>query len=450
MKIKLFLFYVSLLWMVSGCNPEFLDVKPQKSLVVPTSLSDMQALLDNAFNVMNQSGYLTLYADGDFRTNAQGLESEYIVIKNTYLWSKDIYQQGVAVSDWDQPYQQMFYANVILEGLGKIVSSDLDAVDFIKGQCLFYRGLALYNISQQFAAPYQQQSAATTAGAVIRLDSELRSKRSRASLEDTYQQILNDLIQAQMLLPESSSPVTRPSKPATLALLSRTYLAMGDYENAEKTARESLVFNDKLLDYNELDTAAVTPFTNPLLKQNPEILFYSLANTPLVSSNIYMIDSLLQKSYGPGDLRANLFHDKSGSYKGSYTGQYFCFTGLATDELYLSVAECLARKGQVDAALEMLSKLLIKRYNKGRLPVLAGSDPKQTLDLILAERRKQLVARGTRWTDLRRLNLDPALSVELRRSYQGSDYKLVPNDKRYLFAIPDDEIQRSGIAQNPR
>jgi len=68
----------------------------------------------------------------------------------------------------------------------------------------------------------------------------------------------------------------------------------------------------------------------------------------------------------------------------------------------------------------------------------------------LKERRKELLFRGLRWTDLRRLNLDPRFAVTLARNVSGQIYSLPPEDPRYAWPIPDDEIQASGIPQNPR
>ena len=74
-----------------------------------------------------------------------------------------------------------------------------------------------------------------------------------------------------------------------------------------------------------------------------------------------------------------------------------------------------------------------------------------SLSKDLAERRKELIQRGLRWTDLRRLNLDPRFAVTIERVVQGATYQLLPNDLRYTFLIPNDEIFANGlIEQNPR
>ena len=94
---------------------------------------------------------------------------------------------------------------------------------------------------------------------------------------------------------------------------------------------------------------------------------------------------------------------------------------------------------------------MIKRWsNKVSFPQFAANDPDEALSLILQERRKELVYRNLRWTDLRRLNLEPKFAKSIKRTIKGTEYILEPNDGRYVFAIPDDEIKISGIEQNMR
>ena len=125
------------------------------------------------------------------------------------------------------------------------------------------------------------------------------------------------------------------------------------------------------------------------------------------------------------------------------------FTGLATDEIYLIKAECLARKNQVSEALTVLNTLLENRYKTGEFVPLSAATPTEALNKILLERRKELVWRSLRWTDLKRLNKEGA-NITLYREINSNHYTLPPNDPKYVFPIPDDEILLSNIDQNNR
>jgi hypothetical protein len=60
-------------------------------------------------------------------------------------------------------------------------------------------------------------------------------------------------------------------------------------------------------------------------------------------------------------------------------------------KFFLIGAECAARLGDKEKSLEMLNSLLIKRYKIGKYkPLMANSD-QEALDLVLRERRKELL-----------------------------------------------------------
>jgi len=64
----------------------------------------------------------------------------------------------------------------------------------------------------------------------------------------------------------------------------------------------------------------------------------------------------------------------------------------------------------------------------------------EALKMILSERRKELVFRGTRWMDLRRLNREPEHASVVRRQLDGKEYLLLPGDLRYTFLLREEEI----------
>jgi hypothetical protein len=138
-------------------------------------------------------------------------------------------------------------------------------------------------------------------------------------------------------------------------------------------------------------------------------------------------------------------------FKGNYSGSGGVFSGLALDEVYLIRAECQARLGNIQLAMNDLNTLMRNRWNnKVPYPVFTAIDAKDALRQILTERRKELVYRNTRWSDLRRLNLENDFAVTLIRNVSNVVYTLAPNSTRYVFPIPEYEIAASGIEQNDR
>lgn len=445
--MKRTLLYIAALFVLSSCTKDFLDKKPDKSLLVPTEAADFQAILDN-YNIMNVMPGLGTIASDHYYLPGNVVKSLLPVQQNSYLWKDDIFE-GQTASDWNTPYKQVFYANVVLDGLADKVSDGGDNNSFnnLKGSALFYRSLAFYNLSQVFAAPYIETTAMNLPGIPIRLNSDVNVKVGRGTLKGTYQQIVSDLISALALLPAKASFKNRPSKAACAALLARVYLCMGDYKNAGAMADKCLSMTNELYQFEDLDPKADFPFPVPLPNDNKEVLFYqSFVTYSFFNKGRILVDSNVYRSYAATDLRKPMFFYEIGTTGVIYSG----FNGISIDEQYLIKAETAVRSGDVTTGITTLNTLLQTRYEKGTYKAIVTNDGEAALKIILEERRKELIGRDLRWTDLRRLNGNEATATTLKRLVDGQVYTLLPNDKKYVFPIPPDEIQRSGIEQNPR
>jgi hypothetical protein len=461
MKNILWVSQLLMLLTLAGCESGFLDAVSDKKLLVPKTMDDLQSLLDN-HSVMNQSPFMTQISADDFYSTDQGLQARELVERNSYLWADDLYE-GTPDLNWNRLYEQVFYANVVLEGIESLAESEKTSqrASQIKGAALFYRAFSLHHLAAGYTLPYVQANAASDPGVPVPLSADVNEKRVRGSVEKTYGQITSDLLSAAELLPEIVSMKSRPSKPAALALLARVYLSMHRYGQALESARQCLAASGQLLDYNTLTAdpvSAVRPFPDVFsAASNPEVIFYSpLINVGFLTAVTTIIDSTLFKSYQDGDLRRSLFFVNRGNgvinFKGSYSGRspVTTFAGLATDEVYLIAAECQARLGDSPAASVLINTLLAKRYKTGRYQVFTSGASEQLLEFILTERRKELVGRAVRWNDLRRLNSEPQWQDTLIRVHDGKRIVLLPNAAKYTFPIPDQEIQLSGFMQNPR
>jgi hypothetical protein len=455
--INLVLFVIVALGFAS-CQKDFLNAKPNKALLVPETLTDFQTLLDNSSSVMNIVPYLNEVGTDDIYTSNSGLISQSQEIQNAYVWAPKIFHERTS-SDWNIPYQQVLYANIVLDGLKDFKADATTQTQFneITGSALFMRAFAFYNVAQEFAAPYNATSANQVLGIPIRLTSDVNEISKRGTLQQTYDQIMNDLLKAVDLLPAVQAYKTRPTKASALAMVARVFQTMENYKMAAQYADLSLTSYNKLIDYNSLNDTDAMPFPSSLPNGNDEVLFYSaLIYNGFISgsSTLTSIDTLLYKSYTSNDLRKTVFFNKMADtlilFKGSYAVNGYEFGGLSTNEVYLISAECNARNGNTSNAMAALNTLLKTRWKTGTFIPYTANSPDDALVQILKERRKELVYRNTRWTDLRRLNKDPRFAVTLQRSINGQIYTLPPNDKRYVLPIPDDVISASGIEQNPR
>jgi hypothetical protein len=257
-------------------------------------------------------------------------------------------------------------------------------------------------------------------------------------------------------LPDVTGSSLAPSRIAVLSLLARINLSIEKYQQALSYSVEALKLNNELIDFNTLDTSSKLPIPG-LGAGNKEIVFYSSVIPYNILDPGYMIvDSQLYYSYDPDDLRRSIFYRKDANndpvFKGNYTGTtYDFFAGIATNELYLIAAESYARNNMVTEAMSYLNKLLIMRWKHGTFNPYTAADSEDALKLILNERRKELPFTGLlRWDDLRRLNKDPKFERTLVRHLNAETVTLPPNDNRYVYPIPEIEIQINKLIQNPR
>lgn len=440
-----------------GTKKDFLDEKPSSDVFIPNTIDDLRALLDNDVynNEMTELG--TLSAD-EYYLMPGFWETLGAKERNCYTWSSDIFEGQGRIRDYNLPYKQVFYANVVLEELAKNSVPNASQVDKdeVKGTALFIRGLAFFNVAQQFAGIYDESSSGNEPGIAIRLLPDVDEKSSRSTLKASYDQILDDLHLSVRLLPDSVPVLlrNRPSKPAAFALLARIYLSMRNYQMANQYADSCLKYYNKLIDYDSINPNAFLPFT----PQNSETLYQGRLNTLSavvngVNTPACIIDSVLYKSYEANDLRRSIYFIKNSNglpnIKGGYSGTILTFGGLAVDEVILIRAECLSRAGKVNDAMNALNNLIRLRYIRNTYVDKIALSADQALKIILEERKKELVFRGVRWTDLKRLNRE-GTNIRLTRVLNGVTYRLEPNDPKYILPIPPDVIALTGMAQNER
>lgn len=456
------LFAVLLCFITCNKEKEWLDKKSDKGTVVPETLKDFQALLDDVYTLnrfysfLGNAGTDNFYlADEDF-----GSISEYQ--RNVYSWDIDIVWPNNQSPDWNSPFTVIEYANLVLEGLGKI-NPNQNGYNNLMGQAYFYRAFAYLNLSQIFCKPYNPETAQADLGLPIRSSSDVNTVEKRSNLEDLYAQIISDAQMALEYLDESPEYIQRSSKPAANALLARTYLLMEDYEKA-------LLYSDALLQVK----AELNDFNNPSEvshsytykfpdqgRNNPEIIFFAFGDAASMRfamawpGNPVSASTELYTLYEDNDLRKEFFFENTNDrikFVSTYSGWgAYAFGGLATNEILLIRSECYARLGNVDGALADLNYLLNNRYVKDTFSAITEDNQEKLLRIILEERRKELPQTGNiRWEDLRRLNKDSRFQKTLTKTINGEIRTLPPNDSKYVLPIPMNEILVSGIEQNTR
>lgn len=433
---------------ITSCR-DFLEEKSSSKLTTVESLADLQALLDN-YGFLNtefaSSGETS--ADDYYLSDAQYNSLYFDEDKRLYTWMPDHVAKPASLgNNWMSCYRAIYVCNAVLQSLEAEDYPKAEA-EKIRGQALALRAARYLDAVQVWCLAYDPATAGSTLGLPLRLDPDFNSPSTRASLEETYAQILNDLLAAAPLLPEQQVSKMRISRTAVLGLLARTYLFMGNYEQALFYSDKALEITSTLMDFTTLDPMA----EYPMQEMNAEVLFWGG-----MAYEYHLIPAYIEptryNSYDDDDLRKEVFFkvtdDGDVYYKGYYNNANGPNTSVTVDELYLIRSESLARRGNFSEAMSVLNSLLLTRWKPGTFIPLHANSTQEALAVILEERRKELLLRGLRWADVKRYNRDGA-HLTLTRTVNGKTYQLDPNDLRYAIAIPEEIIQLSGIAQNPR
>jgi tetratricopeptide (TPR) repeat protein len=435
-----------------GCD-QFLDVKPDKAMVVPRSLEDLEGLLDDdVLRNMNTGPGIPILSSDDLYTTDQGFISFSNLERNVYTWQEDVFAGEPIISEWAVPYRQVLNANLVLDIIEGIEPKNVQEQikkNTIKGRALFYRAFAFHQLMEAFTTPLTGSNPSSL-GIILRKSANINIRYQRATLPETYETIIADLEEAAMLLPDLPDFKSRPSKAAAHALLSRVLLIGGEYQKSLDHADRALVVFPHLLDYNKVNRNPAFPFSGFL----DEVIFQSMVTGYgfLYSNEVFVSQDLLD-SYQENDLRRTLFFtngDTMANFRGNYTGQVFLFTGIASDELRFNKIECLARLNRESEAADMLNGFLESRFVSGTFDPIDFTASGDVLETVLMERRKSLLFRDIRWMDLRRLNSDPVYATELSRKVNGDSFVLPPGSQKYTFPIPDDEVSLNNVIQNPR
>ena len=279
-----------------------------------------------------------------------------------YTWQKDVDKDHEGTvgwtenQDWINLYKHINITNIILSQIDNQTiqtENDQQNVNRIKGEAHFLRGAYYFVLANLYGKPYSPTSAKTDLAVPIKLTKNIEDKvYTRATVEKTYEQVLEDLLTAEKHLKgQSRKSVTRAGHTATCLLLSRVYLYMQNYTEALKWAKACLEEQGSLTDLNDYQG------TTFLTQTNPEVVFTMGGNFVgaglSVGSGAFTVSNDLMQWYTEDDLRKQVFFDlpKEGVYpykkasKKSGSRDISDNFVLRTAEAYLNLAEAAACLG---------------------------------------------------------------------------------------------------------
>ncbi|HEY1201304.1 MAG TPA: RagB/SusD family nutrient uptake outer membrane protein [Niastella sp.] len=389
--------------------------------------------------------------------------------------SKDF---GRSDAFWKASYKALLGINIVLKHINDTESDS--TILQAKAENLFLRAVVYFNLIRLYGRPYYQSPTGNLGVSLILKPIETAAdKPTRATVEETYQQIISDLTES-----IKNFRYTRvnsfASKYAAYALLSRVYLYMSgpfaqpntQYAQLATRYADSVIINGG---YSLLQGAAYTAYYNNSNQANAETI-WAVNHDNIVTS----VPTLLYQptgqytgstSYSTGqvkpspdllnlmsaaDLRLSFYvKDK---YPGNNTDTLSCrkymykYTAVYTSnapihylrlaEMYLNRAEARVKAGDNGGAL---SDVNIIRQRAGLLPA-SGLSGQALFDEILTQRRLELAFEGHNSYDYFRNGLPMVRSYS---SFNSAPLTISPTDPKVVLRISDDILIENGnITQN--
>jgi len=443
MKFLKFTLYIFLpLLLLNSCR-DYVEVEPVGNNRVLKYTSDYRGLANN-YSAMGSFGGVHLLASADIEFPTTYQNGVSTIWGNSYTWQETIYNPSQGDADWNGLYLCIYYSNVIIDGVMSSQGGTDAEKKEIYAEAFVHRAFAYLQLVNVYGPQFDPASDNSAKAVPLLVKPDLFSSLERSTVGQVYDQILSDLQSALAGdIQDTPSFNLLPSKRAVYALLARTYLYMGNYQLSLDNAQKALAIQNGLID---LKTFA-TGYSYPVLIQNPEIIF---SKTLLNTYNGAPLAPELLNSFESNDLRYNYYTIAGTSFFPKYTGRGFGINtysytnginiGVSVPEMYLISAECYARLGDTQKAVDNLNILRAKRYKTDTVYQLSASTSKEALNLALVERQKELIGRGFRWFDQRRLNLDPAFQKTYTRVFKTVTYTLAPNSDGYVFPINQNYI----------
>ena len=428
--IKFTLYIVLPILLFNSCR-DYVEVEIVGNSRVLKYTSDYRSLANNTTNITYSGGiYLLANADVDFPTAYQNTVNT--IWSNSYTWQSD--------DDWNNLYKAIYYSNVMIDGvMDSKDGTDADKKEIYAEACV-HRAFAYLQLVNTYGPQFDPTTNNSEKAVPLLLEPLLFSSLDRNTVGEVYDQIISDLKTALANdIQNTASFNVLPSKKAVYALLARTYLYMGSYQLSLDNAQKALEMQSGLINLSTFASA----YSYPVLLDNPEIIFSKTLQT---SYNGAPLSNELLSSFESNDLRYNYYTMDGTNFTGRAFGiaRYSNTTGVnigvSVPEMYLISAECYARLGDTQKAVDNLNTLRAKRYKEGSAYQVTAATSKEALNLALVERQKEFIGRGFRWFDQRRLNLDPDFQKTYTRVFKDQTYTLEPNSGGYVFPIHQNYI----------
>jgi hypothetical protein len=452
-----------IMFTVASCE-DYTDVTPKGALVIETAAQfhEMVSLPNRGYPINN---FQYLVDDQWMKEgNVIGKTPNIDIINFTFDETTDRVSLMTGSSFYNQAYTYINRWNTIIS-LVDNSKGDESTKQLAKAEAKIYRAYDHFLLVNTYAKGYDPQTAATDGGICIMDKFDLEAQPSKSTVAQVYEFIQKDIDDALPYLQEKPLDVYHPSLAFAYAFKAKVHLFKREIASAQAAAEKSLSYNDQIFDmvaYNAQGgpTAVAVPAAN-----NVEVLsyMYMTGYNEMNFAYQYIISPELRTLFGTNDARFNLFFNTTSAtnldigsntayWSTVYTRFFYTTVGMKTTEVYLMLAECYAREDKFNDAVAVLNKLRAKRILSGTVNLAVPTTRKETMNLVINERRKELLLGFNRFFDLKRLNNETDYAKTITRVFPivnktvpQKTYTLQPNSRLYIVPFP-----LSALTKNPK
>lgn len=437
-KLFKYICIAGILFTFTSCE-KFLDVQPKGDLIPKTVQDfDLLAAAPDFFN----TALMPMSLDEDYyHPTYISLPKDHL---SAYLWKDYFYDQTEDDLDWNSAYRSIFNANTILDNIDDASGAVVEK-NRVRAEALFHRAYNFFTLVNLYAKHYNAATAATDPGIPLILSAALKDKSDyqRNSVKEVYERVIADLTAAVTSLPAKQDNNARPTIAAAYGFLARVYLYMGDFAKAKEMATASLNENNKLFDLR------INTSYGSNLQLVSEILVQKIAAIPRFMNTRAATKALV---FEPKDLRLTRLFSSFGSFNYKLFVTYLF--GPSVAEMYLIRAEVNARNNDMQGALDDLNTLRQFRFLAADYQPIQASAVPDIFELVMLERRRELMFKGHRFFDTKRLNAEGKWNRSLERIDATNTViaTLSAKDNKWVLAIPRKVITQfnNSLTQNPR
>lgn len=470
---------------LSSCD-DFLTIIPETQLTSVTFFkteTDFKQAVNASYaplrNIVNDRAYrlAEMHSDNTYygrnvlfgAVDPQEDLADFSVVQSNGVTANDnVLQQ------WRLDYLIISRTNQILSLIDE-VEFDQEAKDNIKGQALFLRAYAYFELARYFGSvPIHLTPVNTREEAALPLSPEA----------DVYAQIVMDLEAAVPLLPpKSEQEAGRATSGAARTLLANVFINMEQWADAEAILRPvvtsgeyslipnyAMAFSDNATNKNNAESVFEVQFLEGAAGLNGNF-FYQMLPRPLLAeelepltgtSNPQPVDGEgnniptpdIIAAYEDGDeredasigyvfLSSSFRENKTYPYIKKYAKKHSQHNNTGTNfpiyrysEVLLFMAEALNEQGKDAEALTFLNQV---RDRAGLGPVSGGGDALG--ELIFKERRVELAFENKRWFDIQRTDRIEEIIVPYGQ-------RIVANPLDYYYPPNQNSKPRSNVFTN--